>query len=328
LSQGYRDLDEYLDAHSLKRFVHSHPHKRQRTDLSPNDFKPIVFIRLNTSLGKPEPVWIKALLDSGASSSVVDKKFTKKLRVKKGEAVQWNTPGGVMTTNQRVKVQFTIPELQDDKLIEWNVHVKEDLNSFDMILGRDILQFLGIDILFSQERIEWQQATIPFKHYEATPEESYYIDDKDSIDGARVKKILDAKYEAADLKKICTSQSQLHVEQQQKLLSLLETYHHLFDGTLGKWQGTEVKLELKPDAEPYHARAYPIPKCHVDTLKDEVERLCKIGVLKKVNRSEWAAPTFIFLRRMELYVSFLTFGNSTKGLSGSLILFLIYRTCS
>ena len=53
-----------------------------------------------------------------------------------------------------------------------------------------------------------------------------------------------------------------------------------------------MDLELKSDATPYHARAYPIPKCHMDTLKMEVQRLCDLGVLKKVNRSEWAAPTF------------------------------------
>ena len=29
----------------------------------------------------------------------------------------------------------------------------------------------------------------------------------------------------------------------------------------------------------------------------EVERLCKVGVLKKVNRSEWAAPTFIIPKK-------------------------------
>jgi len=32
-------------------------------------------------------------------------------------------------------------------------------------------------------------------------------------------------------------------------------------------------------------------------LKAEVERLLKIGVLKKVNRSEWAAPTFVIPKK-------------------------------
>ena len=71
----------------------------------------------------------------------------------------------------------------------------------------------------------------------------------------------------------------------------------MFDGTLGKWTGEPYDIELQPDAKPYHSRAYPIPKIHENTLKKEVERLCQLGVLKKVNRSAWAAPTFIIPKK-------------------------------
>ena len=50
---------------------------------------------------------------------------------------------------------------------------------------------------------------------------------------------------------------------------------------------------MRADATPYHARPFPIPKHYENTMKLEVQRLCNLGVLKKVNRSEWAAPTFI-----------------------------------
>ena len=33
------------------------------------------------------------------------------------------------------------------------------------------------------------------------------------------------------------------------------------------------------------------------TLKLELERLCKIGVLRKIKHSEWAAPTFIIPKK-------------------------------
>ena len=71
----------------------------------------------------------------------------------------------------------------------------------------------------------------------------------------------------------------------------------MFDGTLGKWTGTQVNLELKPDTTPYHARALPLQRCHLETLKVEVERLCNLGVLKRVNRSQWAAPTFVIPKK-------------------------------
>jgi hypothetical protein len=113
----------------------------------------------------------------------------------------------------------------------------------------------------------------------------------------RIKKILDAKYSATDLEKVCSSQSHLEVEKQQKLLALLRKFKDLFDGTLGKWNEEPIKLELKANATPYHAIPFPIPRCHTETLKMEVDQLVEIGVLKKVNRSEWAAPSFIIPKK-------------------------------
>ena len=71
----------------------------------------------------------------------------------------------------------------------------------------------------------------------------------------------------------------------------------MFDGTLGNYTGSTYKIELKEKVAPYHAKPFPIPKVHETTLKKEVERLVKIGVLKKINNSEWAAPTFIIPKK-------------------------------
>jgi Reverse transcriptase (RNA-dependent DNA polymerase) len=58
-----------------------------------------------------------------------------------------------------------------------------------------------------------------------------------------------------------------------------------------------IKIVLKADAMPYLARALQILKVHEATLILEVQRLYDLGVLKKVNRSEWAAPTFIIPKK-------------------------------
>jgi len=116
----------------------------------------------------------------------------------------------------------------------------------------------------------------------------------------RVKRILDAKCDKADIEKICEEQAELDKQQREQLAVLLCKCEALFDGQLGQWHGQEVKLELQEGAKPHHARACNAPRCHMQTLKAEVEHLeaevehlVKIGVLKKVNRSEWAAPTFM-----------------------------------
>jgi hypothetical protein len=136
-----------------------------------------------------------------------------------------------------------------------------------MILGRDLLEFLGIDVKFSNMTIEWGTSAMPFKEYDSTPLDSYHINEPVAVEERtqRVKEILEAKYAKADLEQVCTSSSHLQVEQQKKLLNLLQKYEELFDGTLGKWNGTDVNIELKEGATPYHAKAYPIPKCHLVT---------------------------------------------------------------
>jgi len=184
-------------------------------------------------------------------------------------------------------------------VIEWNLHVAESMGAYDMIIGRDILSFLGIDIHFSSQKVTWDGAQMPFKPVEATPLTHYHVEEAMAAQGAadRIKEILDAKYEAADLEQVCSNQKHQTKEQQQQLLDLLNKFEGLFDGTLGKWTQEPVDLELKPGVTPYHARPYPVPKCHSNTLRMEVDRLCEIGVLKRVNRSEWAAPSFIIPKK-------------------------------
>jgi len=183
--------------------------------------------------------------------------------------------------------------------MECNLHVTKSLGPYDMIIGRDILRFLKIDIKFSEEIVEWDGAEMPFKDGDASTKEVHYVADSDPAEDAahRVKRILDAKHEKADIDKICLEQAELDQEQRNQLAVLLRKYEALFDGQLGRWHGQEVKLELKEGAKPCHAQAYNIPRCHMQTLKAEVERLVKTGVLKKVNRSEWAAPTFIIPKK-------------------------------
>ena len=71
----------------------------------------------------------------------------------------------------------------------------------------------------------------------------------------------------------------------------------MFDGVLGKFTGSTYKIKLKENVKPYYAKPFPIPKVHKPTLKKEVERLVKIGVLRKINNSEWVAPTFIISKK-------------------------------
>jgi len=57
----------------------------------------------------------------------------------------------------------------------------------------------------------------------------------------------------------------------------------MLDGTLGNYSGSDYKIELKDNVKPFHTRPFPgNPKIYKETLKKEVERLIKIGVLKSM----------------------------------------------
>jgi hypothetical protein len=256
----------------------------------------MVFVTFNTSCGKPKPVTIRALLDSGASASLILKKFARKLKLKTSKSnTTWTTAAGDLTTNSKCKAQFCIPELEDKVLLEYDLNVTDTLVGYDMIIGRDILEDLGVVIDFNQKVSIWGHQECPFKSTDATVETSYFVEEPEAVQHAtdRIKKILDANYEKADPHEIAAAQDHLTPEQQEQLEQLLHKYESLTDGTLGQWVGDPYEIQLKPGAKPYHAKAFPVPRVHLDVFKREIERYVKLGVLKKVNRSEWAAPCYL-----------------------------------
>ena len=105
--------------------------------------------------------------------------------------------------------------------------------------------------------------------------------------------ILNAKYKKVNLDEIAANADHLTNSEQESQLKLLKKYEDLFDGTLGTFTGTPYDIKLKDNVEPHHARTFPVPKIHELTLKSELDCSCELNILKRVNRSEWGAPTFI-----------------------------------
>ena len=64
----------------------------------------------------------------------------------------------------------------------------------------------------------------------------------------RIKKILDANYEKANLKNL----KYLNNDKQSYMLKLLRKHEEIFHGTLDSYTGTELKIELLEGAKPSH----------------------------------------------------------------------------
>src|SRR5687768_7064951 len=149
--------------------------------------------------------------------------------------------------------------------------------------------------------MEWDNATTSMldpdvfckEFIDELEHEIFYMHDPVTTEAERIQNILDAKYCQAYLDKIVKECEQLSKEEQEKLLALLKKYEHLFDGTVGTWKTAPVDLYLKEaNCIPYHAKAYPVPQSQEQQLREEVNRLCQHGILRKINRSEWACPMF------------------------------------
>ena len=65
-STVFNSLDQCIDAYTLAEYIQSlnNPNKHRRFNDDEQDMRPVAFVRPNTSLGKPKPVIIRALLDS------------------------------------------------------------------------------------------------------------------------------------------------------------------------------------------------------------------------------------------------------------------------
>ena len=274
----------------------------QKPENKTTPLTPITFGIIKNSLGKIKNTrlkTIKILFDSGASETIISKQAIGSIRTRKNANQQWNTAEGTAITSEKAVIQFNLPEFYEKTIIQKEVHVFSTPVNYDLIIGRDLLTELGISLDFFNQKTIRQDAEIPMKLPNATINSDFYVQDNSLIENEtnRIKKILDAKYEAANLEEIAELAIHLSKEEQQQLYKLLMKYQSLFDGTLGTWKNETLSVQLKPGVEPYHARSFPIPKCYELTLRQEVERLVQIGVLKKVNRSEWAAPTFMISKK-------------------------------
>jgi hypothetical protein len=177
---------------------------------------------------------------------------------------------------------------------------------YDLIIGKQTMHNLGVKLDFQEKTITIDKIPLPMRNIlnlqlkpritRALRDNTCFSQELISTRSAtkRVVKILDAKYEKADLPAIIRENcSHLTFSDREKLLSMLLKFESLFDGTLGDWKLLPVSFELKEAMKPYHGRPYPIPHKHKAVLMKEIKCLCNIGVLEWQPSSRWVLLTFI-----------------------------------
>jgi hypothetical protein len=176
---------------------------------------------------------------------------------------------------------------------------------FDLILGTQTMDELGIILDFKNKMITIDEIELPMQYNNHMPKSNYEAlaltnslascKEPKSMEEAtnHVVRILDANYKKANLQEVVDTCTHLSPEDKSMLLEFLTEYEPLFDGTLGAWKTMPVSFEIKEGARPYHGRAFPIPKVHKENIMKEIRRLIELGVLEWQPLSDWAAPSLI-----------------------------------
>jgi hypothetical protein len=180
-----------------------------------------------------------------------------------------------------------LPELDKNRNVEQQKALifESDTYKYDVILGPDFLTEAGIDVKYSIGTIEWFKNELPLckphdlnnKDFKAMTEiigiqQEVYFFGMDWYDPTCFAiKILDAKYEKVQIKDVVNLPEYLSTQQKADLKQVLSEFITLFDGTLGVFPHRKFHNELEPVAKPRHARPYPVPDIHLETLQKRVD---------------------------------------------------------
>jgi predicted aspartyl protease len=181
---------------------------------------PILFVRIQHSTGKnnrqTKNKLVKALIDTGASASIISLKAAEEglPLSSKMETKKWSTAAGLLNTSVKTKrLEFSLTELQANRKIEKSFHVVDiDLTNYEMIIGRDLISSLQLDIKGSDLSIKWDDAAIPWRNIGSTVEDIYLAEDRQSYQPVEqemqwMTNILDAKHKKAILDEIASDAS-------------------------------------------------------------------------------------------------------------------------
>ena len=78
----------------------------------------------------------------------------------------FRTQSGTFTSNRTSEMRFFLSEFSESRDITWKFHVIPDANNampYDMIIGRDLMQSLNMDVLYSENTVVWDDLRLPMQ---------------------------------------------------------------------------------------------------------------------------------------------------------------------
>ena len=252
----------------------------QVTSKNDIDLTPISTIVCKKIQGVESKRVLKVLFDSGASHTLIRKQvlpprcIPQRLDPRQGLS---STVAGTFRCLEKVKLQkIFLPELDYKKQIHGTTaHVFDAPCAYDVIMGRDMLRAIGMDLNFSDNTVRWLEREIKMRSRKE-PMDMSTLDESDPYDeetNANDVYILDAEYKPTTARAVADKQTHLSKEQRNQLERILAKYNWVFDGRLGHYPHRKIHLELINGSHPVHSRPYSVPMVHAAAFKKELLHL-------------------------------------------------------
>ncbi len=259
----------------------------------------MVIVQVRSIQGKGSARYLKALLHTGSNISLAHSRILPpgiKMDQLEEFKLFYTAAGPVAPTGQLTIDGIRLPEFDRNAVIETQqFQVFSADCRFDLILGMDFLTMAGVDIFLSTLEVS-AFSCLSLKDLKPHHDIDFVGDDVFTT------QIAEAKYEEVNLMDFVAGYcTHLVPSQREQLLRLLIKHKKLFDGSLGRFDGEEMDIELQSDARSVWKRPYPIPNKHLKVFRKELNHLVEIGVLAPAHgATEWALPTFIIPNKPEL----------------------------
>ena len=112
----------------------------KRTKILNIHYSPIMHECINNRKGGANFKNFQIILDSGCISMIIVGRIVEKVHPEKDDVMQWHTQAGNITTNIKVEVDFTLPDISDMNVVTCKWYVDDYYKGrYDIIVGRYIL---------------------------------------------------------------------------------------------------------------------------------------------------------------------------------------------
>uniref|UniRef100_A0AAV1T6Z9 Peptidase A2 domain-containing protein n=1 Tax=Peronospora matthiolae TaxID=2874970 RepID=A0AAV1T6Z9_9STRA len=241
--------DSDSDSNSEMKLVGLVAKKHTSTKLAP--------LRIKVQL-KNANINFEALLDSGASMSIINQKN-----------LQANVQLGRKKSHRRPSFRRKMVRNSGEEPRCYSIN-------------RDIITSLGIVLNFKENVVQWDGH---YAHLNTGVSRSFEVSDYESLEES--KEIAESAVRPEELMPDTLPNSLVDEYHQ-----LLRDNMSLYDGHLGRMRFEDYFLPISPDYKPVHAKPYPVPRSLEGKARELIQHLISTDVLEKIYDSEMASPAF------------------------------------